>query len=637
MNDVQNILATMPFLRPYQVGYVTGNFEGWKTARSGLNVAATGAGKTITGSATIKAWLETHDTDVLWIAHRRELNRQAIESIERVTGHKPDLEMGNDRVDTRANLLGSGSRVVVASIQSLNAGRRCTECSGTGGVLVPCHCKGKNPECGDCEGSGKRPSKQNCPLCLGGTIRRLQKFSPERFGLTCVDESHRSLSTSYRRVLNWFSQCKENKFLFLTATPQRSGNQSLGIICDFASGISGKPHFGKDAESAEIADLKWCVDHGWLCPVAQRFIECTHLDLSHVHTKGGELDDAELQEALMEERTIHEMVMGTVQHTGNKKTVVFCTDCSHAEAVTDLFNRYKPNSARLVTGKTEEEERAKTLADHKAGAFQYLCNVDVLTEGYDDPGIEVVAMMRPHKTAGAYIQKVGRGARPIAPPTQATVEERRQFIASSSKPRAEVIDFCGENGRHKLISILDVLCGSGLSQELLDRAKRIAMKSHDAEDPESLLKEAEKQLKEEEERKRKELEAKRRAAIAAREAQFRVTERDPFSWWDKLPKATSLPMEATKDQKDALRKMGVDDQRLAGINKDSAGAMLRDLQRRRMKGLCSYKQAKFLAKHGFDTGSMRFQTASAIITAMKANGWQVTERIRAMAKDQVTT
>jgi len=42
---------------------------------------------------------------------------------------------------------------------------------------------------------------------------------------------------------------------------------------------------------------------------------------------------------------------------------------------------------------------------------QVLCNVAVLTEGFDDPGVSCVAMARPTRSEGLYAQCVGRGTR----------------------------------------------------------------------------------------------------------------------------------------------------------------------------------------------------------------------------------
>jgi hypothetical protein len=57
------------------------------------------------------------------------------------------------------------------------------------------------------------------------------------------------------------------------------------------------------------------------------------------------------------------------------------------------------------------EERARALADFRAGKLRVMCNVAVLTEGFDDPGVSCIAMARPTRSEGLYAQCVGRGTR----------------------------------------------------------------------------------------------------------------------------------------------------------------------------------------------------------------------------------
>ncbi len=617
MWNLQHIQRTLSGLkcRPYQSNYVLGNFRGWLDYSTALNVAATGAGKTYIGASTIRCWIEQCKGKVLWIAHRRELNKQAIESIERITGHKPELEMGESRV---SDGLFDSSPVIVASIQSLMAGTHCKNCGGLG--VFP-----ENPDTGTKE--------TPCPECLGGKVRRLQKFSPEEFGLIITDEGHRSAAESYRRTYRWFGRNQNSRFLMLTATPTRGDDQSLGDLCDFTVDVHGNPHSGKDAEKADIADIRWCIEEGWLCPVVQKFIECTSIDLRHVGTRQGELATGDLEAVMLNEQTLHEMVAGTIKFTGEKKTVIFCVDRAHAKAVTELLNRegYKPGSARMVTGETEEGEREDIITGHKEGEFQYLVNVDIVTEGYDDPAIECVVMMRPRKTKGPYLQALGRGTRPLAPPIQQTALERKAAIAASPKPFCEIIDFCGQNGKHKLITTLDILGKGDIRKEVLDRAKKIASDPTEAETPDDLLKRAEAELEKEAQEQREREEAAKRAKIAAKRAEFRVTTADPFAWIDTVDTKNAQPgdREASFAQREALERFGLSATEVEGMTHRKAQLLLKTLTERRNRGLCTYKQSKMLSKRGIDTRKLTKEQASrAIDMLIKETGWRVTDEVR---------
>ena len=83
------------------------------------------------------------------------------------------------------------------------------------------------------------------------------------------------------------------------------------------------------------------------------------------------------------------------------------------------------------------------LAEFAAGKVQVVCNCGVLTEGFDDPGVEVVIMGRPTKSRSLYSQMVGRSTRPLPGVVDGpeTAEARKAAIAASAKPSCLVVDF----------------------------------------------------------------------------------------------------------------------------------------------------------------------------------------------------
>ena len=56
-----------------------------------------------------------------------------------------------------------------------------------------------------------------------------------------------------------------------------------------------------------------------------------------------------------------------------------------------------------------KDKRRDMLRAYAEGRFQFLVNVDVATEGFDEPGIQLVVMARPTKSRAKYAQMAGRG------------------------------------------------------------------------------------------------------------------------------------------------------------------------------------------------------------------------------------
>jgi DNA repair protein RadD len=94
------------------------------------------------------------------------------------------------------------------------------------------------------------------------------------------------------------------------------------------------------------------------------------------------------------------------------KALVFACSVEHAELLTLLLNRACGGVyAAVVTGKTRRAQRAAIIEQFRSGDLRFLCNVGVLTTGFDAPKANVVCLTRPTRSALAYEQMVGRGLR----------------------------------------------------------------------------------------------------------------------------------------------------------------------------------------------------------------------------------
>jgi superfamily II DNA or RNA helicase len=97
----------------------------------------------------------------------------------------------------------------------------------------------------------------------------------------------------------------------------------------------------------------------------------------------------------------------------SSRVLVFACSVEHAEILTMALNRLRgERCAALVTGETPRAERAAVIDRFRRGReLQFLCNVGVLTTGFDAPKVDVVCVTRPTTSAILYEQMVGRGLR----------------------------------------------------------------------------------------------------------------------------------------------------------------------------------------------------------------------------------
>ena len=139
---------------------------------------------------------------------------------------------------------------------------------------------------------------------LAHESRRLA-YNPSTFGLLIVDEAHHAPAPSYRNIIGYFSGAR---VLGVTATPDRGDEIALGNIFESV---------------AFEYDLRDAIDEGWLVPIRQKAVTVQGLDLSHVRTTAGDLNDGDLDRVLTEEQTLHGMVGPTVELAGHRPTLIF--------------------------------------------------------------------------------------------------------------------------------------------------------------------------------------------------------------------------------------------------------------------------------------------------------------------------
>lgn len=551
-------------------------------SQSTLMLSPTGTGKTVIFGHVIQQW--GGDSRVLVLAHRAELIYQAADKIERILGDPPEVEMGFQSAE-RHNLL-SRSRVIVGSIQTQNSGAKCADCDGCGRVF------------------DSRGDLTDCSRCVDGRVRRMQKFDPAEFGLVIIDEAHHAPAKSYRRVIDYYGRNPNLKILGCTATADRLDEQALGQVFDSVSFEYG---------------IEEAISDGWLVPIEQQYVECAGLDFRGCRTTAGDLNGADLEEIMLQERAVHEVVAPTAEIAGTRATLVFASSVAHAETMAELLNRYSSDSAICIHGGTPADQRRDLLAEYAAGKYQYLVGCGVFLEGFDEPRIEVVAMARPTKSRALYAQAVGRGTRPLTPPAGETPDERRAEIAASPKRSMLVLDFVGNSGRHKLVSTADLL-GGKYEDDVIARAVSNAQGADGIADMTTELEIAQRQIRRETEEEDRAREAKQRRHLKAK-SRYNSRSISPFDIFDITPARTPgwhKGRKFSEKQISVLKKAGIEHGRISYVDGQK---IIGEIFRRRKENLCTYKQATILTKYGEET-TISFTEASSVIDEIAKNGWK---------------
>lgn len=247
--------------------------------------------------------------------------------------------------------------------------------------------------------------------------------------LVLIDEAHlipgRS-NTMYRRFLNDLQAINPAlKVIGLTATPFRLD--------------SGMLHEGENALFTDIAyevSVRDLIDQGYLSPLISKQTK-TRLDVTGVGSRGGEFIARDLEDAVDQDAITRAAVAEVIAHGETRRSwLAFCSGVRHATHVAEEFRR-RGVSCATIFGKTPKDERDRIIAAFKRGEIKALASMGVLTTGFNAPAVDLIAMLRPTKSAGLYVQMAGRGTR-----------------LAAGKENCLVLDFAGNVRRHGPIDLV---------------------------------------------------------------------------------------------------------------------------------------------------------------------------------------
>lgn len=221
--------------------------------------------------------------------------------------------------------------------------------------------------------------------------------------LVMVDEAHlipRSADTMYGKFLGELAAINPDlKVCGLTATAYRtdSGRLDEGDV----------RLFDKIVYKYGISDG---VKDGFLAPLISP-ATATNIDLSGVARRGGDYVAGALQAACDKDSITKSAVDEIIAFGENRRSwLQFCAGVEHANHVAEEIRR-RGIQCGVVTGDTADGERDRMVEDFKAGKLRALCNNVILTTGTNFPGLDLIANLSGTKSAGRYVQKMGRGTR----------------------------------------------------------------------------------------------------------------------------------------------------------------------------------------------------------------------------------
>lgn len=295
----------------------------------------------------------------------------------------------------------------------------------------------------------KMPAHFNCGIYSAGLGRRnahnsiifagiqsvykkANLFAP--VGLVIIDEVQLLSPDNETMYASFIKELKlHNKHMLvmgMSATPWRE-KEGLLTDCTFLDEI---------VYEYSIADG---IRDGYLSPLVSKGAK-KPADVSKVKKVAGEFHIGQMESAFddVTKEAIDEII---IEGVDRKCWLIFCVNISHCHHVSGYLNE-KGISHGIVTKDTSRDEKIKLIKQHKSGQLQALLSVKVLTIGYDNKHVDLIALLRSTYSVGLYVQIDGRGTRPVYAegfPLD-TAEQRHRAMSYGTKPNGcLILDYGG--------------------------------------------------------------------------------------------------------------------------------------------------------------------------------------------------
>jgi len=217
--------------------------------------------------------------------------------------------------------------------------------------------------------------------------RRLSKL-PE-FGLVIIDECH----IGNFKKMPFFGIERKEKVLGVTATP--IAEQPLST------------HYDELILGPAVTNL---IQNGYLVNCDVYGFASDLVDKQKWKVKKGEFDEKQMEDFYSSEKMVKNVINAYWDKAPGKKTLIFNVNLKHSKAVYDAFIN-EGLEVRSICGETEKGERKEIIEWFKNTPHAILCNVGVLTTGFDEPSVETIILNRATKSLSLYLQMIGRGSR----------------------------------------------------------------------------------------------------------------------------------------------------------------------------------------------------------------------------------
>lgn len=217
---------------------------------------------------------------------------------------------------------------------------------------------------------------------------RLKKL--EKPDLIITDETHHSKAKTYLQTYNHFKDIPKIGF---TATPVR---------------LSGEGFEDVYQEMVEGKSVSWLIENQYLAPY--RYYSLPAIDRNKLKKQHGEFTNDSINKALSGSTIFGKVVETYLAKAENEQAILYAHSVQYSKMYATKFKEAGINAIH-VDSNTASKDRDRIMQGFKNKEYQVICNVDLISEGFNVPECSTVILLRPTQSLTVFIQQAMRGMR----------------------------------------------------------------------------------------------------------------------------------------------------------------------------------------------------------------------------------
>lgn len=225
--------------------------------------------------------------------------------------------------------------------------------------------------------------------------------------LIITDETHHSKAKTYMAVYKKYSDVPKIGF---TATPVRLSGEGFADVYDVL---------------VEGESVSWLIEHHYLAPYT--YYSLPLINRKQLKKQRGEFTNQSITEAMSDGKIYGEVVETYKEKANGEQAILYAHTIDYSKHYAEQFNAAGIPAVH-VDSKTPKAEREKIMKGFKQKQFKILCNVDLISEGFNVPDCSTIILLRPTQSLTVFVQQSMRGMRYVPNKTSIIIDHVGNYL-----------------------------------------------------------------------------------------------------------------------------------------------------------------------------------------------------------------